>query len=55
MIADTDLVCYAVSVPDFLALSEHASPVAIKLLANLSRVLSRRLRQATRAINQLEQ
>jgi len=55
VIADTDLVCYALSVVDFTALSEGASPVALKLLANLARMLSRRLREATRSINQLEQ
>jgi hypothetical protein len=36
-------------------LSSDAPKIAIKILANLSRALSRRLRQANRTIHQLEE
>lgn len=55
VIADVELVCYALSVDNFVLLSGEAPEVAIKLLANLSRELSRRLRQANRTIHQLEE
>jgi MFS superfamily sulfate permease-like transporter len=55
VIADDQLVCYALSVESFLLLSREAPEVAIKLLANLGRELSRRLRQANRTIHQLEE
>ena len=55
VIADDQLVCYALSDESFLLLSREAPEVAIKLLANLSRELSRRLRQANRTIHQLEE
>jgi SulP family sulfate permease len=53
--ADSDLVCYALSAQDFAALSETAPAVAIKLLANLARRMSHRLREANRTIQQLEE
>ncbi|HEY2865031.1 MAG TPA: SulP family inorganic anion transporter [Casimicrobiaceae bacterium] len=55
VVADTELVCYALSDEKFVALSAEAPDAAIKLLANLSRELSRRLRQANRTIHQLEE
>jgi SulP family sulfate permease len=55
VIADDQLVCYALSDEGFVLLSREAPEVAIKLLANLSRELSRRLRQANRTIHQLEE
>ncbi|HEV7412860.1 MAG TPA: SulP family inorganic anion transporter [Casimicrobiaceae bacterium] len=55
VIADDELVCYALSDESFLLLSREAPDAAIKLLANLSRELSRRLRQANRTIHQLEE
>jgi sulfate permease, SulP family len=55
VIADEALVCYALSDENFALLSREAPDVAIKLLANLSRELSRRLRQANRTIHQLEE
>jgi SulP family sulfate permease len=53
--ADSELVCYALSAQDFAALSESAPAVAIKLLANLARRMSHRLREANRTIQQLEE
>ncbi len=55
VIAGDGLVCYALSDESFLLLSREAPDAAIKLLANLSRELSRRLRQANRTIHQLEE
>lgn len=55
VIADVELVSYALTVDNFVLLSTEAPEVAIKLLANLSRELSRRLRQANRTIQQLEE
>jgi CRP-like cAMP-binding protein len=52
--ADSELVCYALSAQDFAALSETSPAVAIKLLANLARRMSHRLRDANRTIQQLE-
>jgi anti-anti-sigma regulatory factor len=55
VIADEALVCFALSDEDFVLLSGDAPKIAIKILANLSRALSRRLRQANRTIHQLEE
>jgi MFS superfamily sulfate permease-like transporter len=55
VIADEEQVCYALSVEDFISLSREAPDIAITLLANLGRELSRRLRQANRTIHQLEE
>jgi len=55
VIADEALVCFALSDEDFVLLSSDAPKIAIKILANLSRALSRRLRQANRTIHQLEE
>ena len=55
VIADDALVCFALSDEDFALLSSDAPKIAIKILANLSRALSRRLRQANRTIHQLEE
>jgi anti-anti-sigma factor len=55
VVADADLVCYTLSDESFVALSTEAPDAAIKLLANLGRELSRRLRQANRTIHQLEE
>jgi SulP family sulfate permease len=55
VIADDRLVCYALSDESFRLLSHESPEVAIRLLANLSRELSRRLRQANRTIHQLEE
>jgi hypothetical protein len=48
-------VCYAFSDESFRLLSRESPETAIKLLANLGRELSRRLRQANRTIHQLEE
>ena len=53
--ADSELVCYALTGEDFASLSERAPAVAIKLLANLARRMSLRLRDANRTIQQLEE
>jgi CRP-like cAMP-binding protein/anti-anti-sigma regulatory factor len=52
--ADEDLVCYVLSQEAFETLKERHEPIAIKLLANLARELSARLRRANRTISQLE-
>jgi sulfate permease, SulP family len=49
------LVCYALRRKDFAGLSHQSSATAIKLLGNLSRLLSHRLRDANRTIQQLEE
>jgi sulfate permease, SulP family len=54
VVADTELVCYVLGVKEFAALSAGAPAAAIKLLANLGRELSARLRRANRTIHQLE-
>jgi anti-anti-sigma factor len=51
--ADEDLVCYVLTRPNFNELSTRHPTVAIKLLANLGRELSSRLRRANRTIFQL--
>ena len=55
VVADEELVCYVLDDENFASLSREAPDVAIKLLANLGRALSRRLRQANRTIQQLEE
>ena len=52
--ADSELVCYILTGEEFTALSEQAPPLAIKLLGNLARRMSHRLRDANRTIQQLE-
>ena len=54
LIADDDLGCYVLTEAKFTTLISEAPPVAIKLLANLGRELSGRLRRANRTIHQLE-
>ncbi len=54
VIADGALVCYVLARTEFLELTQRHQPVAIKLLANLARELSGRLRRANRTIHQLE-
>jgi len=49
------LVCYVLAAKDFASLSEHSPAVAIKLLSNLARRMSLRLRDANRTIQQLEE
>ena len=49
-----ELVCYVLSGNDFASLSSKSPAVAIKVLANLGRQLSLRLRDANRTIQQLE-
>jgi CRP-like cAMP-binding protein/anti-anti-sigma regulatory factor len=52
--ADGELICHVLGATDFAALSREAPAVAIKLLANLGRELSGRLRRANTALRQLE-
>lgn len=54
LIADDDLVSYALSQANFAGLTGDAPEIAIKLLANLGRELTGRLRRADRTIHQLE-
>ena len=54
IVADDDVVCYALSDQKFAELSNEAPAVAIKLLSGLGRELSRRLRRANQTIHQLE-
>jgi SulP family sulfate permease len=54
IVADDDFVSYALSQAQFAALSSEAPAIAIKLLANLGRELSGRLRRADRMIDELE-
>ena len=54
IIADDDFVSYALSREQFSLLSTEAPAIAIKLLANLGRELSGRLRRADRMIDELE-
>jgi CRP-like cAMP-binding protein len=49
------LVCYALSKEKFAALAAQAPATAIKLVSNLGRLLSHRLREANRTIQQLEE
>jgi len=52
--ADEELVCYVLDDARVRALTGEHPSIAIKLLANLSRELSRRLRKANAIISQLE-
>jgi hypothetical protein len=52
--ADEELVCYVLDDAHFRALTEEHPSIAIRLLTNLSRELSRRLRKANAMISQLE-
>ena len=52
--ADEELVCYVLDDTCFRALTREHPSIAIKLLTNLSRELSRRLRKANAMISQLE-
>jgi CRP-like cAMP-binding protein len=52
--ADEDLVCYVLTDEAFELLRSAHSVIAIKLLTNLARELSHRLRRATRTIYELE-
>jgi MFS superfamily sulfate permease-like transporter len=54
VVADEELVCHVLSDRDFDALSTECPAAAIKLLSNLGRELSGRLRRANQAIRQLE-
>jgi CRP-like cAMP-binding protein/ABC-type transporter Mla MlaB component len=54
IVADEDFVAYALSRAQFAVLAREAPSVAIKLLANLGRELSGRLRRADRMIDELE-
>jgi CRP-like cAMP-binding protein len=54
VIADNELVCHVLSETSFAALSAQSPAVAIKLLTNLGRELSGRLRLANQTIHQLE-
>ena len=54
IVADEDCVAYALSQTQFAALSTETPAIAIKLLANLGRELSGRLRRADRMIDELE-
>jgi len=52
--ADNDVVCYVLSEAAFQALVAERPVIAVRLLANLARELSARLRQANRMISELE-
>ena len=54
LVADEELVCYSLDRTSFALLAARAPSVAIKLLANLGREMSARLRTANRTIQQLE-
>ena len=51
--ADDDLVCYLLTHANYDALTRQHPAIAIKLLTNLGREMSRSLRQSTRTIYQL--
>ena len=51
--ADEELVCYVLTHRNFERLTSEHPPIAIKLLTNLGRELSSRLRRANRTIYQL--
>ncbi len=51
--ADDDLMCYVLGHSSFETLTKHDPVIAIKLLTNLGRELSSRLRRANRTIYQL--
>jgi len=52
--ADEELVCYVLTGEAFDRLAREHQPIAIKLLENLGRELSRRLRRANQTIYELE-
>jgi MFS superfamily sulfate permease-like transporter len=52
--ADNDVVCYVLSEAAFEALITERPVIAVRLLANVARELSARLRHATRMISELE-
>jgi SulP family sulfate permease len=52
--ADEDLVCYVLTDAAFEWLAREHQPIAIKLLKNLGRELSRRLRRANQTIYEME-
>jgi sulfate permease, SulP family len=54
VIADDDVACYVLSEDAFNALIAERPVIAVRLLANLARELSFRLRNATRMISELE-
>ncbi len=54
IVADEDLVCYAITTSDFTAMAANFPIVPIRLLAAIGRELSGRLRTANRTIHQLE-
>ncbi len=54
VVADTDLVCYALTTSDFAAMAANFPGVALRLLAAIGRELSGRLRTANRTIQHLE-
>jgi sulfate permease, SulP family len=54
VVADTDLVAHVLTDAEFARLSAQHPDLAIKLLSNLGRELSGRLRRANRTIHQLE-
>jgi sulfate permease, SulP family len=54
VVADDDVGCWVLGDGQFSALMSSAPHIAIKLLANLGRELSGRLRRANRTIHQLE-
>ena len=53
ILADDDLVCYVLSRANYLVLTRQHPAIAIKLLTNLGREMSRHLRHSTRTIYQL--
>jgi len=52
--ADNEVVCYVLSEPAFATLIAERPVIAVRLLANVARELSVRLRNATRMISELE-
>lgn len=54
VVADDDVVCYVLNEDAFNALIAERPLIAVRLLANLARELSFRLRHATRMISELE-
>ena len=52
--ADGELICYVLGRSDFVAVTRMYPGVAIKLLRNLSRELSYRLRWANRTVFELD-
>ena len=54
VVADGDLVCYALSRANYALLAEKSPPAAIQFMAAIGRELSGRLRTANRTIHELE-